>query len=330
MRAFVMLQTGRALLRCRRNEGARRAFRDVLQRRGDEIRAYLYLGRIALIEGDFSAARRELASARRADPARFERLLPAIVDARITPRSTDWPDFGEKDGFSTPGSVPTDTGPFTRKGPAGANRADASPAGTPTPPAWFWYFDASGQGSPPRGPSAAWSPNDRESTRPDDWPDFEDNALWDRLRQSIDDHDRTDTGRPLDAIGDVWSGEWPADSSAEDGWSSDNEIDATWHEDGDSYEEFDGQAFDETDDGDDEGSDLDDDDPDVETWQESPLASFYEELARAGWKRAHRSSDFSSEAEERRFRDLPPIVRQDIENIDWDWLKSELESDTDL
>ncbi|MCA8942215.1 MAG: hypothetical protein KDB80_06600 [Planctomycetes bacterium] len=57
-----------------RYERARRHFQRVLELRGDDFSAYVYLGRLAYSLGDYAGWRRECEHARRTSPERFARL----------------------------------------------------------------------------------------------------------------------------------------------------------------------------------------------------------------------------------------------------------------
>lgn len=65
---------GRFWFRLRHQDRARGHFERLLQLRGDDFQAYVFLGRLAYAQGDYSGWRREFEHARRTDPARFERL----------------------------------------------------------------------------------------------------------------------------------------------------------------------------------------------------------------------------------------------------------------
>lgn len=77
MAATASSLLGRFAFRLGRHAAARRAFERVLRLSGDEFLAHVYLGRIALGEGDFAGYRREMASARALDAERFAGLRPA-------------------------------------------------------------------------------------------------------------------------------------------------------------------------------------------------------------------------------------------------------------
>lgn len=77
MAATASSLLGRLAFRLGRHAAARRAFERVLRLSGDEFLAHVYLGRIALGEGDFAGYRREMASARALDAERFAGLRPA-------------------------------------------------------------------------------------------------------------------------------------------------------------------------------------------------------------------------------------------------------------
>lgn len=57
-----------------RYERARRRFQRVLELKGDDFPAYVYLGRLAYSLGDYAGWRRECEHARRTSPERFARL----------------------------------------------------------------------------------------------------------------------------------------------------------------------------------------------------------------------------------------------------------------
>ena len=65
---------GRAWFRIGKAARARYHFERVLALRGDNFRAYIYLGRLAYCSGDYAAWRREYEHARRTCPDRFARL----------------------------------------------------------------------------------------------------------------------------------------------------------------------------------------------------------------------------------------------------------------
>lgn len=65
---------GRFWFRLRHQDRARGHFERLLQLRGDDFQAYVYLGRLAYAQGDYSGWRREFEHARRTDPQQFERL----------------------------------------------------------------------------------------------------------------------------------------------------------------------------------------------------------------------------------------------------------------
>lgn len=77
MAATASCLYGRVAFRLGRHATSRRAFERVLRLSGDEFLAHVYLGRIALGEGDFAGYRREMASARALDAERFAGLRPA-------------------------------------------------------------------------------------------------------------------------------------------------------------------------------------------------------------------------------------------------------------
>lgn len=59
---------------CGRYERSQRHFQRVLELRGDDFAAYVYLGRLAYSLGDYAGWRRECEHARRTSPERFARL----------------------------------------------------------------------------------------------------------------------------------------------------------------------------------------------------------------------------------------------------------------
>lgn len=65
---------GAAWFRLGRTERARGHFERVLELRGDDFAAYVYLGRIAYSVGDYAGWRREYEHARRTSPERYARL----------------------------------------------------------------------------------------------------------------------------------------------------------------------------------------------------------------------------------------------------------------
>jgi hypothetical protein len=65
---------GRFWFRLSSPDRARAHFERVLHLQGDDFQAYVYLGRLAYAQGDYSGWRREFEHARRTDPQRFERL----------------------------------------------------------------------------------------------------------------------------------------------------------------------------------------------------------------------------------------------------------------
>lgn len=68
---------GRVAFHTGRAELARRHFERVLELKGDDFGAYVYLGRLAHRRGDIDACRREYEHARRVAPERFARLRVA-------------------------------------------------------------------------------------------------------------------------------------------------------------------------------------------------------------------------------------------------------------
>lgn len=65
---------GRLWFRLGRTARARRHFERILDLRGEQFTAYVFLGRIAYGIGDYAGWRREFEHARRTDPERFARL----------------------------------------------------------------------------------------------------------------------------------------------------------------------------------------------------------------------------------------------------------------
>lgn len=93
---------------------ARRAFERVLDLQGDAFVAYVHLGRIACLQGDFVGWRREMEHARRADPERFQRLSHPFDLFEPPPSSgTPFAEAGERATWRSP------RGPAAgRRGPA--------------------------------------------------------------------------------------------------------------------------------------------------------------------------------------------------------------------
>ena len=80
---------GRIAWRCRRTDSARHHFERALMMGGYAFSAYLYLGRIALSEGDYAGYRREMGNARACDPDRFTRLR--LPTEGLEPRTAGTP-----------------------------------------------------------------------------------------------------------------------------------------------------------------------------------------------------------------------------------------------
>lgn len=278
----MKLMLGRTFMRLGRHDDARRSFQGVLQDRGDDVRAYLFLGRIALLDGDLAQARRELAAAQRIDPTAFDRWLPRILGEQTTPcsnkRSTQGGGAGtmreEAARADADSAYPfTQTSPFTQPGSGMPGAGEGA--------SWFWYMDASGQHSTHRSMADAWADAFGADAEPDAETDF-----WSSLSAEAGEQER--------------DGMWWRDSNGPQASGAD-EIDAA--------EE---QSFF----GSDEASDDDDN-----SWLADPLAAFYDELVNAKEKQVEQGyGDFSSLAEVERFSSLPPIERSEFEEIDWEQL----------
>ena len=89
IQAFYHALRGRIAWRCRRPLNARHHFERVLILGGSAFSAYLYLGRIALSEGDYAGYRREMGNARACDPDRFTRLR--LPTEGLEPRTAGTP-----------------------------------------------------------------------------------------------------------------------------------------------------------------------------------------------------------------------------------------------
>lgn len=266
------------------------------------MRAYLYLGKIALLNGDLVGARREMAAAQRANPPLFARLVPRLLD--------DERFDGDMRAGTAQGAQPRGDAALPRP-----SRAESSPFTapisklSPDAPSWFWYLDASGQGGSLSNSETSWPQSADETADHEDWPvideaSFEE-AFWSHLRDASDAEDSASDEGP-------W---WHGASGLQD------EFEAIGDTDRDANEPVDADApnF---------GEEAADDAP---SWERSPLASFYEELASAARdpEASAPAGDFSSEAEVKRFRDLPPIARDDFEDLDWDVLHARLADEFD-
>jgi hypothetical protein len=87
---------GRVWFRLGSMDRARRRFERVLELRGDAFFAYVHLGRIACIQGDFAGWRREMEHARRTDPERFSRLSHPFDLFEPPPPGTPFEEAGER------------------------------------------------------------------------------------------------------------------------------------------------------------------------------------------------------------------------------------------
>lgn len=177
IRASFRLAVGRAYLRLGRYADARQSFREVLQHRGDDVRAYIYLGRIALLDGDLPQARRELAAARRANPETFELWMPRILG-----------DQASADSVTDAGSAPC-ASPFTQPGA----RQDAG--------SWFWYLDASGQSSMASGTGPSPSLDGWSDTAGDEACDASEveAEFWSSIRSDLNDEAEAESAEEADA-----------------------------------------------------------------------------------------------------------------------------------
>lgn len=153
---------------------------------------------------------------------------------------------------------------------------------------WSWFRDSTDQGG---GAAGCWGPVSREgraATGEDPFP-------WQEL------------GEPA---GEAWSSE-----------TSESDPPARDCEPLDELDDFEVEFA---------GLDEDGSEPLEEevNWAESPLAAFYQELAGRGegdaCEEVDARSDFMNEAEEDKFRQLPPIRQSELDDLNWDELSSRL------
>lgn len=114
---------------------ARRHFERVIELRGDDFTAYVYLGRVAYKTGDYAGWRRECARAQRTSPERYARLEHSFE--LVEPRAAGSPfETGERTQWRSlrPSPVasardnPTAAGNTTAE-PAASTAFDACPGG---------------------------------------------------------------------------------------------------------------------------------------------------------------------------------------------------------
>ena len=112
---------GRVAFCVGRRARARHHFERVLELKGDDFAAYVYLGRLALHRGDIDACRREYEHARRIAPERFARLRVARPRPEPRLRGTLVEEASERATWVTPKVSLSDRG-----GPLAELRAHAS------------------------------------------------------------------------------------------------------------------------------------------------------------------------------------------------------------
>ena len=293
-----------------RPEKAKRRFQDVLRLRGDDFRASVYLGRIALLQGDLGTATREWAAAKRSDPERFAKIreeleeflasrpipVAGIEEARSDNASPEAFAAAEQSGYAWLWYVDTSNqgGPYLGGSSLGGSSL-GSILGSADSAGDSLGLDGAGLENPtnegfcadgPGGHSLAWS------------------SLWMNPDGQSDDEDPAEAWPPVDGLEELLGleAESIADEVADE--LSPGDDDEFWDDEAGNF-------------------DVEIEEP---TWAR-PLASFYEDLeAEARGGAAHPNlGDFSTHDEAERFRSMPPIGRAELEDINWDEFAARIE-----